>query len=567
MGQEALRWTRCRTNHGEGTVELGWESVRDARGYEVQLHDRPIAALPRGATSFEHRPRVTSGRTALLRYRVIAQDSELLPATCRAALSPGTVLFADDFEDHSTDVDLILTGYFVTTVGDAVERADWTLLNPGERPNPPSFDGSPTFGQFLISDSRQGPELNPPFNNGISYDLWGPIIDASDVESLWLHFHTSVQLNNRNGAVFEVDVSSDGGRTWSTVLDRLSPDRVFEPRPSLQNADGFFGRMSIDLSSAAGETDATFRLRHLEPSKDYWIAIDDIVVDDVPPSTGGSRVLLPRETFESGVPANWTVRGVAGEDASWTTNDPCERSIEFNGGRLPVHEGRGVHRLEPPFAIVDSSCAPEAKLDQWLVTPNVDASAFRHVFLHFRSEHLVGAEEGEVLVSLDGGVTFLEEPVFDYESGALAEPGQDPFFAERVIEVPRAAGQFEVAFAFHFRGTDAWWWAVDDVAVTAEVGVPGAGVLPGDSNGDGSLDLSDGIEVLVSLFLDFERPQLCPGGFDSEANRSLHDFDGDGIVDVSDAIRVFSWLFGGGPEHVLGVRCREIVGCPELCVP
>ena len=59
----------------------------------------------------------------------------------------------------------------------------------------------------------------------------------------------------------------------------------------------------------------------------------------------------------------------------------------------------------------------------------------------------------------------------------------------------------------------------------------------GDANGDGTLDLSDGIAVLNYLFSG--RSQLeCQDAAD--ANDS-------GVVDIADAIFLFSALFTGGP--------------------
>ena len=50
---------------------------------------------------------------------------------------------------------------------------------------------------------------------------------------------------------------------------------------------------------------------------------------------------------------------------------------------------------------------------------------------------------------------------------ALHDKGEEPFYASRLFEVPEAAGQSDVFFAWHWEGNDDWWWAIDNIKVTA----------------------------------------------------------------------------------------------------
>jgi hypothetical protein len=62
--------------------------------------------------------------------------------------------------------------------------------------------------------------------------------------------------------------------------------------------------------------------------------------------------------------------------------------------------------------------------------------------------------------------------------------------------------------------------------------------LRGEANGDGTIDISDGLFILSFLFLGEAAPS-CPDALDAD--------DG-GEVDISDAVRIFGFLFLGDPE-------------------
>ncbi len=91
--------------------------------------------------------------------------------------------------------------------------------------------------------------------------------------------------------------------------------------------------------------------------------------------------------------------------------------------------------------------------------------------------------------------------------------------------------------------------------------------LPGDSNGDASLDLSDVISLLFRLFVGGPADAPCLGPLGEGGNLALLDSSGDARVDITDAVHVLRHLFQDGPEPVLGTACMRIAGCPPACGP
>ena len=181
--------------------------------------------------------------------------------------------------------------------------------------------------------------------------------------------------------------------------------------------------------------------------------------------------LLPLEDFGLGIPASYSQVGLKSGSASWTGSDPCSRSTSAAGGVFPHQGGRGVNRLGSAFAIMDSSCSAGGE-DELLVTPSIDCSLADRVWIHYRSEALITpSTRAELLLSLDGGQTFQSKPIFAYSAGGLMS-ARDPVYAERCFEVPAAAGERSVSFAFRFQSPGGqWWWAIDDVRVSADPAV------------------------------------------------------------------------------------------------
>jgi len=88
---------------------------------------------------------------------------------------------------------------------------------------------------------------------------------------------------------------------------------------------------------------------------------------------------------------------------------------------------------------------------------------------------------------------------------------------------------------------------------------PGGAQLPGNSNQDTSLDLSDVVTLLGFLFQG--NPASLPCSTDA-ANLAFLDVNTDTAIDLSDGIFLLAFLFQGGPPPDQGPVCITIVDCP-----
>ena len=532
-------------------VTLSWEGGSGMEGLELFRDGELLSALAEGATGFSDE-NVPAGTHV---YEIRATGEE----ECGNMPLTSTVLLFDEmdyilfegFDCYRTDEDLAAAGWEAVEVGEPLEDQRWTVTNPSSRANPPSANGMPTGGGFVISEYDDASRDAP--GSGVSHDLWSPVFSTSGHDEVWLHMDAAVQLNNNGDAVFDVEVSTDDGATWDNVFRRVAPARAVEPVPSLEleNADGAYGRLHIDLSEfGADQESVRFRLRHFEPTWDWWIAVDNVLVDGNAP--GGDIEVLPLVDFsDEAVPDDWDV--YTGDDADglrpWNVDDICTVSLLNSGiGGFPdMADGRQLHHFDEFFAMVDPVCTGDI-MDEYMALPPMDCSSYEEVFLHVRSAIMASADTlAEILLSLDGGETWEEEPIFTYSGGALSDPEEDPYYNEFVFDVPRAAGQADVVMAFHYStrtlpGIQAWW-AVDDIAVTATGGDdpgpgPGGGqeFIRGDADDNGSLQLTDGIFILNFLFL---------GGGTPGCTESA-DADNNGAIQLTDGIYILNFLFLGG---------------------
>ena len=108
---------------------------------------------------------------------------------------------------------------------------------------------------------------------GDAMDTWmiSPVMDFSGFDSVSLQFKSDFwDYGNVDDGY--VDVSVDGGTTWTNVLHYEKQD-YYGPRTE-----------TVDLSAYVGETTVTLRFHYVAPGWDWWWQVDDVVVS----ATGGA---------------------------------------------------------------------------------------------------------------------------------------------------------------------------------------------------------------------------------------------------------------------------------------
>lgn len=133
----------------------------------------------------------------------------------------------------------------------------WTFNDPGGRGNLSGGDGN-----FAVADSDacgSGTTMNT--------DLFSPLMDISSLSNLNLEF--KYDYNNLSSSeIAAVDVSADGGATWTNLVTWNTDQRG----PATFSQD-----VTSELS---GSTQAQIRFRYVAPGWDWWWEVDEVFLGE-----------------------------------------------------------------------------------------------------------------------------------------------------------------------------------------------------------------------------------------------------------------------------------------------
>jgi hypothetical protein len=94
---------------------------------------------------------------------------------------------------------------------------------------------------------------------------------------------------------------------------------------------------------------------------------------------------------------------------------------------------------------------------------------------------------------------------------------------------------------------------------------PEGGQIPGDSNQDGRLNISDALRLVGLVFEVADAFPCKDGRADDTSNLVVFDSSGDSRVDASDVIHTLLYLFADGAPPLQGTACVEVRDCPDVC--
>jgi hypothetical protein len=162
------------------------------------------------------------------------------------------------------------------------------------------------------------------------------------------------------------------------------------------------------------------------------------------------------QTFDgTSTPAGWSVVNNT-PAGGWEFDDPHPR------GNLTGGTGG--------FAIIDSDFLGIGNTeDTYLVSPVADLTGVSSPDLSFNNDYHGLDSTADVDYSIDGGATWTN--VWEHTFDDVRGPSQID------IPLPGAANQPDVQVRFHYTGTWAWWWEVDNVFLGSRTCDPVAGGL------------------------------------------------------------------------------------------
>ncbi|MFG1660064.1 S8 family serine peptidase [Micromonospora chersina] len=175
------------------------------------------------------------------------------PAACTTA--PGYTNSSDG-EYETFDGDTVPEGWSV--VDNAGSGQVWKFTDSGERGN---LTGG--TGRFAIIDSDD-------YGSGGRQDtsLVSPVVDLTDVATPVIRFNQDYNWLNSDRA--DVDLSLDGGTTWSNVLRQAADVRG--PRVT-----------EVPIPQAAGQAQVRVRFHYYDASWEWWWQVDNVLI--------GSRII------------------------------------------------------------------------------------------------------------------------------------------------------------------------------------------------------------------------------------------------------------------------------------
>jgi hypothetical protein len=499
---------------------------------------------------------------------------------CAVCVAPAAAAdyFFEDFDSYSTDAEVTGAGFQIESL-DAIElMTQWTITNPSPRANPPTIDGTPTTGNFMVADSDAQTESGLAGSTE-RHNLVTPSFSTVGGGSPWLHVDASIMQNNNGLNVFFIDVSVDGGTNWATRFTQMAPARAnfdygTNPvlyQPDNTNVGGYFGRLDVDLGpEAANQPDVQVRFQMYEPNWDWWYAIDNVKVDDVPKPFTGTTIAYAEDFSSRTLGTMGVINVIDDENATfaWVTKDNAVNDTtepiappQYYPGQVGDLDGRSVGRIGHPdpvgengeltFAITEGGVMaanadpldPVPPYHTILHTPVLDLSDVSGVVIEFEDEGYAADEVTRVLLMEDtngdgpDASDTVVRVIFDYLGGGGFVSTEEPMYAERAFDVPEADGRDDVYFAWESASAggdaaDALWWAIDSITVSGG----GGDVVLGDVNLDGEVNGLD-VDPFVGL--------VTSGTFQAEG-----DMNDDGVVNGLDVDPFVAAVVGGGAQAV-----------------
>jgi len=299
----------------------------------------------------------------------LAYEGLVQPTTTTIALGTPRLLVADDVE-----VDL---GWTAGVPGDGATTGLWELASPigttdGGEPVAPGSDATPGAGVLAFVTGNGGGAAGTDDVDDGATTLLSPLLDLGGLQAARLGYQRWwADLGGAQDDVFEIDLSNDGGQTW-TPLETVGPT---------QNA---WTAVSLPLHETLPLTDA-MQVRFVasdDPNNSLVEAgIDELTLE----IWSAAPRLIAYGSGELGTPVRFAVGAAPGDDYSLLFSPAT--------GNLPIPGIDGVLGLDLDllFTLVEGTIPPSSSGATTLVLPADPGLAGVTVYL----QALVAGDSGK----------------------------------------------------------------------------------------------------------------------------------------------------------------------------
>ncbi len=354
-------------------------------------------------------------------------------------------------------------------------------------------------GNVIVADcdewddaAHPGPIADDP------YDTWltTPVIDIAGFEagSVQLKFDSSwrPEFDDNYHQTANIMASFDGGEPIEVLRWESDPTSA-----NFKDDNSTNETIVINLDNPAGATTVVLTFGLFEAGNDWWWALDNIEVSGLPKE----RIPLFTEDFE-GLPLGPNADEALAGDAVWTKTAPQGWTIDDSGvpgagdpandgvtewagwsfadknwwietagdqQRSHFDLGQGTIAIVDPDEWDDQDHA-EGLLNSFLTTPAIDVSSAEAGTLELKFDSSWRREDTQtatISVSYDGAAPIM---VARWESeGADTGFVKDDATNEAVVvplQNPAGAQSVVITFGMIDAGND-WWWALDNIVVSA----------------------------------------------------------------------------------------------------
>ncbi|MFU8854927.1 S8 family serine peptidase [Micromonospora sp. SL1-18] len=235
----------------------------------------------------------------------------------------------------------------------------WTFDDPGRHGN---LTGG--AGGFAVVDSDAYGQTGSQDTSMVS-----PTVDLSRTANPVVEFRTDFNANWLERA--DVDISTDGGTTWSNAWRAKGDVRS--------------SKITVPIPSASGKSDVRVRFRYWLAGDDWWWQIDDVYIGERDCRAAPGGLVVGRTTTSLIGQALDGAKVVATADPhAWTTSGPTTDDVLGNGFYALFSANTGSVKLaasaaERNTAVVTARVSPDrvTRRDIGLTSGRFTASTYR----------------------------------------------------------------------------------------------------------------------------------------------------------------------------------------------